>query len=111
MVLYQEKYPNVVYLECIPSLSQVQAANIMDIPVICTEQYPKGEICPLNIHIIFPPAHTALGNTVTEIDVTKATVFAKTLFSMLTPDVIKCIEAQSDRKSVVLFGIEVKAQF
>ncbi|XP_064388542.1 isochorismatase domain-containing protein 2-like [Halichondria panicea] len=90
----QEKFrPTIKYYPEIITVASkmVQAANILDIPVICTEQYPK-----------------ALGNTVAEIDVSKATVFAKTFFSMITPDVVKCIEEQSDRKSVVLFGIETQ---
>lgn len=44
-----------------------------------------------------------------EIDISKAKgVFAKTLFSMVVPDVEKLLEEESARKSVVLFGIEVK---
>ena len=71
-------------------------------PTQYTLSYPRP-----HTHCLTPPTHTALGNTVTEIDVSKATVFAKTFFSMIIPDVVKCIEEQSDRKSVVLFGIEV----
>lgn len=52
---------------------QIRGANILGLPVITTEQYPK-----------------ALGNTVQELkDVLppESPVVAKTLFSMLTPDV------------------------
>lgn len=90
----QEKFrPTIKYFPEIITVSSkmVQVANILEIPVICTEQYPK-----------------ALGNTVSDIDVSKATVFAKTFFSMVIPDVTKCLEATPDRKSVVLFGIETQ---
>ena len=71
---------------------QVQAGYAMDIPVIATEQYPKG-----------------LGNTVAEIDTSKAHVFSKTVFSMVTSDVEQLLSSEENRnrKSVVIFGIEV----
>ena len=62
----------------------------MDIPVVATEQYPKG-----------------LGNTVSEIDVSKASVFSKTKFSMVIPEVEQLLSDHQDRMSVVLMGIEV----
>ena len=59
-------------------------------------------------NVLFLFLVAALGNTVQEIDVSKARgVFAKTIFSMVVPDVVKILEAESSRKSVVLFGIEV----
>ena len=48
-----------------------------------------------------------LGNTVTDIDVSSAKVFSKTLFSMVIPEVEQELEKEAERKSVVLFGIEV----
>ena len=72
------------------SVPQVQTAYILGIPVIATEQYPKG-----------------LGNTVTEIDVSKAKVFAKTKFSMIIPEVEQILKSEDERKSVILTGIEV----
>ena len=48
-----------------------------------------------------------LGNTVAEIDVSGAKVVAKTLFSMVVPEVEEELKKEPDRKSVVLFGIEV----
>ena len=42
-----------------------------------------------------------------EIDVSNAKVFEKTVFSMVVPEVEKILEADELRKSVVLFGIEV----
>ena len=56
-------------------------------------QYPKG-----------------LGNTVKELDISKAVgKFEKTRFSMLIPEVEKTLETlcDGDIKHVVLFGIEV----
>jgi hypothetical protein len=58
---------------CCACAAQIRGANILGLPVITTEQYPK-----------------ALGNTVQELkDVLppESPVVAKTLFSMLTPDV------------------------
>ena len=51
--------------------------------------------------------HTGLGNTVTEIDMSGAKVFPKTVFSMVIPEVEAEMLKHPDRKSVVLFGIEV----
>ena len=49
-----------------------------------------------------------LGNTVTEIDVSAAKVFSKTLFSMVTPEVeAELYTHHPNRESVVIFGIEV----
>ena len=42
-----------------------------------------------------------------DIDVAGAKVFSKTLFSMVIPEVEQELEKETDRKSVVLFGIEV----
>jgi len=89
----QEKFrPSIRYFPEIVSVAQrmVTAAKIMDIPVIATEQYPKG-----------------LGNTVSEIDVSSARVFPKTVFSMAIPEVEEVLKQDANRKSVVLFGIEV----
>ncbi|CAB4023423.1 isochorismatase domain-containing 2-like [Paramuricea clavata] len=67
----------------------VETAKIMDIPMIATEQYPKG-----------------LGKTVNEIDMTGITAYPKTVFSMLIPEVEEKLKELSDVKSIVLFGIE-----
>ena len=48
-----------------------------------------------------------LGNTVADIDVSSARVFPKTLFSMIIPEVEETMKKEENRKSVVLFGIEV----
>lgn len=66
------------------------AAKDMDIPVIITEQYPKG-----------------LGNTVSEIkDILKdADVFEKTMFCGLTEEVSKKLES-IDRKKIIVVGME-----
>ncbi len=53
-------------------------------------QYPKG-----------------LGSTVSEIDVSNAKVFPKTVFSMYTPDVQEHLKTLPNTKTIVLFGIEV----
>ena len=48
-----------------------------------------------------------LGNTVSEIDVSDVKVVAKTVFSMVVPEVEEELKKEPNRKSVVLFGIEV----
>ena len=54
-----------------------------------------------------PLSCSGLGNTVSEIDVSRARVFPKTVFSMVIPEVDTVLTQQADRKSIVLFGIEV----
>ena len=60
-------------------------------------------------HAHTPQTHTnaGLGNTVNEIDVSKASVFSKTVFSMVIPEVEEVMKKDEKRNSVVLFGIEV----
>lgn len=49
-----------------------------------------------------------LGNTVSDIDISKGKVFSKTKFSMVVPEVEEILQTNAGvRKSVVLFGIEV----
>ncbi|XP_062512175.1 isochorismatase domain-containing protein 1-like [Corticium candelabrum] len=88
----QEKFrPMIRYFPEIITVAQrmVQAANILEIPIIATEQYPKG-----------------LGSTVSEIDVSTAAVFPKTKFSMVIPEVEDFLTRMKHIQSVVLFGIE-----
>jgi len=68
----------------------VSASRILGLPLVVTEQYPKG-----------------LGNTVQEIKLNNTTdkVFSKTQFSMLIPE-IRSLILTDDIKNVVLFGIE-----
>lgn len=74
---------------------QLQGARILGIPVIVTEQYPKG-----------------LGSTVQEIDLTGAKlVLPKTKFSMVLPEVEAAIAEIPGIRSVVLFGVEVSISF
>uniref|UniRef100_A0A0B6YC41 Isochorismatase-like domain-containing protein n=1 Tax=Arion vulgaris TaxID=1028688 RepID=A0A0B6YC41_9EUPU len=68
------------------------SAQILEMPVIVTEQYPKG-----------------LGHTVSELNVSQYKVFPKTSFSMLVPDVQKELENYKNIKSIVLCGIEAHA--
>lgn len=77
------------------SYLQLQGARILGIPVIVTEQYPKG-----------------LGSTVQEIDLTGAKlVLPKTKFSMVLPEVETAIAEIPGVRSVVLFGVEVGTSF
>ncbi|KAI8056027.1 Isochorismatase-like protein [Syncephalis plumigaleata] len=67
----------------------IRAADIVEAPVIVTEQYPK-----------------AFGPIVADIDVSKAALHVeKTKFSMLVPEVQQFLE-EKKMESVVLFGIE-----
>jgi nicotinamidase-related amidase len=67
-----------------------QAGGVLGVPLVTTEQYPK-----------------ALGNTVREIDTGRGLVFAKTRFSMLTPEVEAHLGSLgSERRQAVVFGIE-----
>jgi len=70
----------------------VDSCKILGVPLIVTEQYPKG-----------------LGPTVEELDVSHAAgVFAKTRFSMVVPEVEKTMEQLCDGQlqCAVLFGVE-----
>ncbi|XP_071954817.1 isochorismatase domain-containing protein 2-like [Antedon mediterranea] len=92
----QEKFrPTIQYFPEIVEVSRrmFRAAENLEIPVIATEQYPKG-----------------LGPTVSEIgiDHAKYKVHAKTCFTMLSPDVEEQLKEQGT-KSVILCGIETQA--
>lgn len=74
------------------SRRMIRGANILGLPVITTEQYPK-----------------ALGNTVAELkDVLSANspIVEKTKFSMLTADVASTLQQKSAISQVLLCGIE-----
>ena len=76
----------------------MEGAKILNIPLVVTEQYPKG-----------------LGSTVKELqDIwgDNKSVFPKTQFTMMIPEVRDCIKSfgsgEEAVKHVVLFGIEVR---
>jgi hypothetical protein len=74
---------------------QVQASKILNVPLVVTEQNPKG-----------------LGRTVVELDISHAHgVYPKTKFSMVVPEVAAELGMLCGGKleCVVLFGIEVRA--
>ncbi|EFN80234.1 isochorismatase domain-containing protein 2 [Harpegnathos saltator] len=75
------------------SSKMVNALRILNIPMIVSEQNPKG-----------------LGKTVTEIDISSAKgPFAKTLFSMCTPEIRKelsTICGGQAPESIILMGLE-----
>merc|ERR1711903_302026 len=66
----------------------LQGAEIYDIPVLVSEQYPKAYL-----------------HTVGELDVSKAKVFEKTRFSICTNEFLAHFDGLR-RKAVVLFGVE-----
>ncbi|GMR45624.1 hypothetical protein PMAYCL1PPCAC_15819, partial [Pristionchus mayeri] len=73
---------------CEISRRLVKTAELLNVPIICTEQYPEG-----------------LGNTVADIELPKGTpVINKSTFSMCTPPVMELLKPQ--HKSVILVGIE-----
>ncbi|NXG80292.1 ISOC1 protein, partial [Baryphthengus martii] len=89
----QERFrPAIKYFGDIISVGQrlLQGARLLGIPVIVTEQYPKG-----------------LGSTVQEIDLTGVKlVLPKTKFSMVLPEVEAALAEIPGVRSVVLFGVE-----
>jgi nicotinamidase-related amidase len=67
-----------------------KAGRVMELPLVTTEQYPK-----------------ALGSTVREIDTGAGPVFAKTRFSMLTPEVEAHLASLGpERRQAIVYGIE-----
>ncbi|KAG1679071.1 Isochorismatase domain-containing protein 1 [Nymphon striatum] len=65
----------------------VKCLKILEIPLIATEQYPKG-----------------LGSTVEELDISHAVgIFPKTKFSMVIPEIEEHLQNIS---TVILFGLE-----
>ncbi|XP_033752570.1 isochorismatase domain-containing protein 2-like [Pecten maximus] len=90
----QEKFRgNIQYYPQILTVANkmLQGAQALDMPVIVTEQYPKG-----------------LGPTVSELDVSQLKVYPKTQFSMLIPDVVDRLSAMKETKSVIICGIETQ---
>jgi len=91
----QEKFrPALSHFEQIVEAAKklVQASKILNVPLVVTEQNPKG-----------------LGRTVPELDISHAHgVYPKTKFSMVVPEVAAELETLCDGKleCVVLFGIE-----
>lgn len=86
--------PHLIRLPFCPVLSlvQLQGARLLGIPVIVSEQYPKG-----------------LGATVQEMDLTGAKlVFPKTKFSMVLPEAEAALADLPGVRSIVLFGVEVR---
>ncbi|XP_014667419.1 PREDICTED: isochorismatase domain-containing protein 2, mitochondrial-like [Priapulus caudatus] len=67
----------------------LNGAQILNMPVITTEQYPKG-----------------LGHTVSELDVSQTILVTKTQFSMAVPEVVEHMKKMPDLKSIILCGIE-----
>ena len=92
----QEKFrTNIQYFDAIVQVSSrlLRASRLLDVPVIATEQYPKG-----------------LGSTVKELGLDEypdIKPIAKTQFSMLTTDVIERLKQQHPEvKNIILCGIE-----
>jgi len=81
-------YPQIIEV----SSRMLQAAKVLEMPVVVTEQYPKG-----------------LGPTVSELDVQGCPVFPKTQFSMCIDGVQEHLKTLPDLKSVILCGIECHA--
>ncbi|XP_076450660.1 isochorismatase domain-containing protein 2-like [Babylonia areolata] len=91
----QEKFrPTIQYFPQIVSVASrmLQGSRVLDMPVVVTEQYPKG-----------------LGHTVPELGVKDEKIFPKTCFSMVLPEVEEYLKQMGDVKSVVLCGIETQA--
>ena len=77
------------------SLFLVKIANVLGIPCVTTEQKP------------FKPTVTELSAAIDPAQHANHSLFKKSLFSMLTPEVTALLSTQHpSRKHVVLFGIE-----
>ncbi|XP_068953383.1 isochorismatase domain-containing protein 2 isoform X2 [Petaurus breviceps papuanus] len=74
------------------SARMLQVARMLDIPVMLTEQYPKG-----------------LGPTVPELGAQGIRAVPKTCFSMVVPEVEQLMKARPGLLSVLLCGIEAQA--
>lgn len=91
----QEKFKGAIkYFDEIVQVANklVTAGKILSIPLVVTEQYPKG-----------------LGSTVSDIDISHAIkVIPKTKFSMVVPEVEELLPTlcSGNLKIVVLFGVE-----
>ncbi|XP_038608948.1 isochorismatase domain-containing protein 2 [Tachyglossus aculeatus] len=70
----------------------LQAARILEVPVVLTEQYPQG-----------------LGSTVPELGAGGLRPLSKTCFSMVTAEVERELGARPGLRSVLLCGIEAQA--
>ncbi|NP_001088698.1 isochorismatase domain-containing protein 2 isoform X1 [Xenopus laevis] len=91
----QEKFrKSIVFFPEIVSVAarMLQAAKKLEMPVIITEQHPKG-----------------LGPTVPELGADDLKKYTKTSFSMLTPEVEEELQSIPDLRSIVLCGIETQA--
>lgn len=92
MIDIQEKFSNVIsHIEDVVKNAVIlnKSAEILSIPLIITEQYPKG-----------------LGKTLDSIYVpNSANIFEKSSFSAATDDVINCIK-NSKKTQIVLYGVE-----
>ena len=90
--------PNIAYFPQIVNNSKrvLGAAQVMDVPVLATEQYPKG-----------------LGPTVPELGLAEANIkpYSKTCFSMAAvPELMQEMkDKRPDVKSVIMCGIETHA--
>ncbi|KAH9512100.1 CTD small phosphatase-like protein 2, variant 3 [Dermatophagoides farinae] len=92
----QEKFrPNIQYFDAVVQISSclLQAARLLDIPIIVAEHYPEG-----------------LGVTVKELGLNEYPdnqPITKTQFSMLTSDLIERLrQKHPDVKNIILCGIE-----
>ncbi|KAI8079789.1 Isochorismatase-like protein [Halteromyces radiatus] len=79
------QYPSVISV----AGKMIKASKHLDIPMVVTEQYPKG-----------------LGATVAELDISDAKIcLPKTKFSMFLPEIHQLLQ-KHNTKSVLLLGIE-----
>lgn len=91
----QEKFrPAMIHFESVAKNAKklVEALRVLEVPLIVTEQYPKG-----------------LGNTINEINIEHAAkVVPKTKFSMVIPEVENAMNTicNGQIKCAILFGIE-----
>jgi hypothetical protein len=90
--------------------------KVLEIPVIVTEQNPKGESILVILSDIKSPKNKGFGNTIPDIDLPSlgpllVATIAKELYSMMTPEVRAILHKRPHIKSVVLFGVEVSLPY
>ncbi|KAF8511197.1 Isochorismatase hydrolase [Gautieria morchelliformis] len=89
----------------------LKVAKTLDVPVVVTEQNPKGSSDLIPVHRILTQL-VGLGPTVPELGLSTLGslhigTYPKSLFSMVTPDLIALLSSrQPSVKAIVLFGIE-----
>lgn len=110
----QTRFKNLIFGidELVLTINEMlKITKVLEIPVIVTEQNPKGEPILVILSDIKSPKNKGFGNTIPDIDLLSlgpllVATIAKELYSMMTPEVRAVLHKRPQIKSVVLFGVE-----